>query len=69
MDPISTIIIFLGVIAIMGASILALLVVVKAQLDTLIANSIPPAQASEILAAVQGLSDTLTAAGSPPPAP
>lgn len=67
MDPISAIIIFLGVLILMGAAILALLATVKAQLDNLIANTISPADATAIQTAVQGLSDTLTTAGSPPP--
>lgn len=67
MDPVLVIVIFLGVLVIMGATVLALLAVVKAQLDSLIANTIGPADATAIQTAVQGLSDTLTGAGSPPP--
>lgn len=66
MDPVDTIIIFLGVQTIMAAAILALLTVIKGQLANLLANSINAADAAAIQASAQELSDTLTAAGSPP---
>lgn len=50
----------------MGATLITLLTTIKAQLDALLAKSITPADAATIQTAAQGISDTLTNAGSPP---
>ena len=63
---IETIIIFLGVLILMGATIIALIATVSGQLQRLLANSINPADAASIQSGVQALSDTLTQAGAPP---
>lgn len=69
MNPSDTIVIFLGVLTLMGASILLLIAKVSGQLDALIAayqSSINPTDAAAIQSGVQGLSDAITAAGFPP---
>lgn len=69
MDPLSTITILLGVIVLMGATIIALIAKVSGQLDALIAayqSSINPTDAAAINSGVQALSDKATAAGFPP---
>lgn len=69
MDPISTIVIFLGVLVVMGAAILLLLTKIAGQVQAIIdaqASSIDPTTAAQINTAAQGISDSLTAAGFPP---
>lgn len=69
MDPISAIVIFLGVLTLMGATLIALLAKVSGQLQALITAyqaSINPTDAATIQTAIQGLSDSMTTAGFPP---
>lgn len=65
------VLLLLGVL-LMGAAILqkltAIQLQVQAALDAL-GQSIPPAQASEIDAKAQAISESLAAAGFPPPSP